>query len=31
MRLRISIIDIHAVWTLGDHTDISPLGWKWTP
>lgn len=29
--IRISISDIYAVWTLGDHTDISPLGWNWNP
>lgn len=31
MRLRIFISNIYAVWTLGDHTDISPLGWNWNP
>lgn len=31
MRLRIFISDIYSVWTLGDHTDISPLGWNWNP
>ena len=29
--IAISISDIYSVWTLGDHTDISPLGWNWTP
>lgn len=29
--IKILIRDIYAVWTLGDHTDISPLGWNWTP
>ena len=29
--IMISISDIYSVWTLGDHTDISPLGWNWTP
>ena len=29
--IAISISDIYSVWTLGDHTDISPLGWKWNP
>lgn len=29
--ISISISDIYSVWTLGDHTDISPLGWNWTP
>ena len=29
--IKILIRDIYAVWTLGDHTDISPLGWKWNP
>ena len=29
--IRISISDIYSVWTLGDHTDISPLGWNWNP
>lgn len=29
--IEILIRDIYAVWTLGDHTDISPLGWNWTP
>lgn len=29
--IEIFISDIYAVWTLGDHTDISPLGWNWTP
>ena len=29
--IRIEISYIYAVWTLGDHTDISPLGWNWTP
>ena len=29
--IRISISEIYSVWTLGDHTDISPLGWNWTP
>ena len=29
--IRISISDIYAVWTLGNHTDISPLGWNWNP
>ncbi len=23
--------EIYAVWTLGPHTDISPLGWTWEP
>lgn len=27
----VTIVDIYAVWTLGDHTDISPLGWTWEP
>lgn len=29
--IEIFISDIYAVWTLGDHTDISPLGWNWNP
>lgn len=29
--IEIFIHDLYAVWTLGDHTDISPLGWNWTP
>lgn len=29
--IEIIICYIHAVWTLGDHTDISPLGWNWKP
>ena len=29
--IEIVIHDLYAVWTLGDHTDISPLGWNWTP
>lgn len=29
--IEIFISDIYAVWTLGDHTDISPLGWTWEP
>ena len=29
--ITISISDIYSVWTLGDHTDISPLGWNWNP
>lgn len=29
--IAISISYIYSVWTLGDHTDISPLGWNWTP
>ena len=29
--IEIFIRDIYAVWTLGDHTDISPLGWNWNP
>ena len=29
--IKILIRDIYAVWTLGDHTDISPLGWNWNP
>lgn len=27
----VDIAHIYAVWTLGDHTDISPLGWTWEP
>ena len=29
--IEIGIHDLYAVWTLGDHTDISPLGWNWNP
>lgn len=29
--IRIIISDIYTVWTLGDHTDISQLGWNWNP
>lgn len=29
--IEIFISNIYAVWTLGDHTDISQLGWNWNP
>lgn len=29
--ISVSLVGVFAVWTLGPHTDISPLGWTWEP